>query len=604
MVNLLSDGGKQLLLGNEAIVRGLIEAGIGFASTYPGTPSSEIGNILEKISSEAGLYFEFSTNEKVAMEVSAAAASSGVRSFVFMKHVGLNVAADPMMTLAYAGVRGGMLIMSADDPSAHSSQNEQDNRYYSTLALIPMMEPSTPADAKEMIAEAYRVSEETQLPLLFRTTTRMNHARGVVSFKPAPAPKAKGHFDKDVARFVNIPAYARLNRNILLERYAKAAELSEKSSLNYVEGEGDIGIIASGVSYAYVKEFVSGVSILKLGFTNPLPEKKIAEFVRSKKAVIIAEELEPFVEDQVLRICAQNGISVPVYGKRTGHKPRAWEYSPDTLKGIAGLVKVQSFPEPMSAPTMKLPSRPPTLCAGCPHRGMYAAAKRAVGKKDVVYCSDIGCYTLGVQPPFQTADFIICMGGGAGAAGGFATATDQKAIAFMGDSTFFHAGVPPLVNALFNDHHIVMVILDNRTTAMTGHQPNPGTGREFGGITTQPIDIESLVKGVGVKFVKTVNPYDVKLATQTFREALEFDGVAVIISKCPCPLELKKQKLLVPGKCEVDASKCILCDTCLKTIACPALFKKDGKITPDPVQCIGCGMCASVCPKGAIEVKR
>ncbi len=604
MVNLLSDGGKQLLLGNEAIVRGLIESGVGFASTYPGTPSSEIGNILEKISSDAGLYFEFSTNEKVAMEVSAAAASSGVRSFVFMKHVGLNVAADPMMTLAYAGVRGGMLIMSADDPSAHSSQNEQDNRYYSTLALIPMMEPSTPADAKDMVAEAYRVSEELELPLLFRTTTRMNHARGVVSFKPAPEPRTKGHFDKDVTRFVNIPAYARLNRNILLKRYARAAELSEASPLNYVEGEGDVGIIASGVSYTYVKEFVSGASILKLGFTNPLPEKKIAEFVRSKKAVIVAEELEPFMEDQVLRICAQNGISVPVYGKRTGHMPRAWEYSPDVLKGIAGIVKVQSFPEPMGAPEMKLPSRPPTLCAGCPHRGMYAAAKRAVGRKDVVYCSDIGCYTLGVQPPFQTADFIICMGGGAGAAGGFATATDQKAIAFMGDSTFFHAGVPPLVNALFNDHHIVMVILDNRTTAMTGHQPNPGTGREFGGVRTEPIDIEALVKGVGVKFVRTVNPYDVKLATQAFKDALEFDGVAVIISKCPCPLELKKQKQLVPGKCIVDPSKCVLCGTCLKTIACPALFKKDGKITPDPVQCIGCGMCASVCPKGAIEVRR
>ena len=604
MANLLSEGGKQLLLGNEAITRGLIEAGVGFASTYPGTPSSEIGNILEKISSDAGIYFEFSTNEKVAVEVSAAAASSGVRSFVFMKHVGLNVAADPMMTLAYAGVRGGMLIMSADDPSAHSSQNEQDNRYYSTLALMPMMEPSTPAEGRSMVAEAYRVSEELEMPLLFRTTTRMNHARGIVEFGPIAERKTAGHFDRDVKRFVNIPAFARLNRIVILEKYRKAAELSEASPLNFVEGEGDIGIIASGVSYTYVKEFVSGVSILKLGFTNPLPERKIAEYVRSKKAVIVAEELEPFVEDQVLRICAQNGISVPVYGKRTGHMPRAWEYSPDTLKGIAGLVKVRDFPEPMSVPAMQLPSRPPTLCAGCPHRGMFAAAKRAAGKQDIIYCSDIGCYTLGVQPPFQAADFIICMGGGAGAAGGFDQSTDQRAVAFMGDSTFFHAGVPPLVNALFNRHRIVMVILDNRTTAMTGHQPNPGTGRDFGGISTKPIDIESMVKGIGVEFVRTVNPYDVKAATQAFRDALAFEGVAVIISKCPCPLELKKMKQLVPARCEVDQAECIGCGTCLKTIACPALFRKDGKITPDPVQCIGCGMCASVCPKGAIEVRK
>ncbi|MBR7006460.1 MAG: indolepyruvate ferredoxin oxidoreductase subunit alpha [Candidatus Methanomethylophilaceae archaeon] len=604
MADLLNEGGRSLLLGNEAIVRGLIEAGAGFASTYPGTPSSEIGNILEKISSDAGMYFEFSTNEKVAMEVSAAAASSGVRSFVFMKHVGLNVAADPMMTLAYSGVRAGMLILSADDPSAHSSQNEQDNRYYSTLALLPMMEPSTPAEAKDMVAEAYRVSEELGLPLLFRTTTRMNHARGVVRFGPRRAVKAKGHFDKDVAKFVNVPAFAKLNRKILLEKYAKAQEMSEASDLNFEEGAGEVGIIVSGVSYAYVKEFVSGASILKLGFTNPLPERRIAEFVRSKKAVIVVEELEPFLEDQVLRICGQNGISVPVYGKRTGHLPRAWEYSPDVLKGISGIVKVAEFPEPMKVPDVVLPSRPPTLCAGCPHRGMYAAAKKAVGKTDVVYCSDIGCYTLGVQPPFSTADFIICMGGGAGAAGGFDAVTDQRAIAFMGDSTFFHAGVPPLVNALFNGHRIVMVILDNRTTAMTGHQPNPGTGRDFGGVSTDAIDIEALVKGIGVGFVESVNPYDVKKATQVFKDALAYDGVAVIISKCPCPLELKKSKKLVVGECKVDSTVCNLCGTCLKTIACPALFKKDGRISPDPVQCIGCGMCASVCPRGAIEVRR
>lgn len=604
MSDLLDEGGKQLLLGNEAIVRGLIEAGTGFASTYPGTPSSEIGNILEKISSDAGMYFEFSTNEKVAMEVSAAAASSGVRSFVFMKHVGLNVAADPMLTLAYAGVRGGMLILSADDPSAHSSQNEQDNRYYSTLALLPMVEPSTPAEAKDMVSEAYRISEALELPVIFRTTTRVNHARGVVELGPKTAPKAKGHFDRDVVRFVNIPANARVNRVRLLDKYKEAARLSEESPLNFVEGEGDVGIITSGVSYTYVREFTSGASVLKLGFTNPLPEKKIAAFMKDKKCVIVVEELDPFLEDQVLRICAENHIDIPVYGKRSGHLPRAWEFSPDTLRGISELVKVAEFSEPMPKAEVALPGRPPTLCAGCPHRGMYAATKRAVGKKDVVYCSDIGCYTLGVAPPFNTADFIICMGGGAGAAGGFDQSTDQKAIAFMGDSTFFHSGIPPLVNALFNNHKIVMVILDNRTTAMTGHQPNPGTGREFGGVNTEPIDIEKLVKGVGAKFVEQVDPYDVKRATQVMRDALEFDGVAVVISKCPCPLELKKRKMLVPGRCQVDLSKCIGCDTCLKTIACPALFKKDGKITVDPTQCIGCGMCANVCPKGALEAVR
>ncbi len=604
MPNLLADGGRQLLLGNEAITRGLIEAGVGFASTYPGTPSSEVGNILEKISSDAGMYFEFSTNEKVAMEVSAAAASSGVRSFVFMKHVGLNVAADPMMTLAYAGVTGGMLIMSADDPSCHSSQNEQDNRYYSTLALLPMMEPSTPQEAKEMVKEAYRVSEELTLPLIFRTTTRVNHARGVVELGEKTEVKKVGHFDKDVARFVNIPAYAKMNRVRLLDLYKKAQELSEASPLNFTEGSGEIGVITSGVSYTYVKEFVKGASILKLGFTNPLPEKKIADFIKGKKCVIVVEELEPFLEDQVLRICAQNKLTVPVYGKRSGHLPRQWEFSPDTLSGIRELVDVEKFRQPMAKVEVELPNRPPTLCAGCPHRGMFAAAKKAAGTSDVIYCSDIGCYTLGVQPPFKAADFIICMGGGAGAAGGFDQATDQKAIAFMGDSTFFHAGIPPMINALFNNHKIVIVILDNRTTAMTGHQPNPGTGRDFGGVSTDAIDIKSLVEGVGVKFVRQINPYDVKAATATMKEALDFDGLAVIISKCPCPLELKKQKQLVIREVTVDQDTCIRCYTCVRTIACPALFKKDGNISTDPTQCIGCGMCANVCPTKAIEVRQ
>ncbi len=605
MVDLLSDSKQELLLGNEAITRGLFEAGVKFASTYPGTPSSEVGNLLEELSEKAGMYFEFSSNEKTAMEVSVAAASSGVRSFVFMKHVGLNVAADPLMTLTYAGVRAGMLVMSADDPSAHSSQNEQDNRYYSTLALMPMVEPSNPQEAKDFIKEGYEISEKLGLPLLYRTTTRVNHARSVVTFGPLKTDTPlKGHFEKDDPHFVNIPAFAVQNRVRLLEKNKLALQLSEESPLNRIEGTGDIGIITSGVAYCYVKEFVSDVSILKLGFTNPLPEKKIADFVRGKRFVIVAEELEPFVEDQVLRIIAQNQLNVPVHGKRDGTLPREWEYSPDTMQKLKDLVKVKSPAVPMAKTQMQLPGRPPSLCAGCPHRGMFAATKRAVGSTPVVYCSDIGCYTLGVQPPFRTADFIICMGGGAGAAGGFAQATDQKPIAFIGDSTFFHAGVPPLTSALFNHHNIVMVILDNRTTAMTGHQPNPGTGRHFGGINTDALDIETLVKGIGVQFVKTVDPYNVTECTKVMKDAIDFDGVAVVISKCPCPLLLKKEKRLEKKICVVDQEKCVSCFTCVKMIACPALIKRDKNVEVDPNQCIGCGMCANVCPKKCIEVRQ
>ena len=606
MVDLLADKGKQLLLGNEAIVRGLIESGVKYASTYPGTPSSEVGNNLEKMGDKAGIYFEFASNEKIALEVSAAAASAGVRSFVFMKHVGLNVAADPLMTLAYAGVEGGMMVMTADDPSCHSSQNEQDNRYYSQLSLLPMIEPSTPEEAKEMLPEAYDISEELKLPMIFRTTTRVNHARGIIEFKEPIDKPAKGHFNKDFKRFVNIPANARTNRKILLEKNAKALELSEKSRFNFMDGDGksDVGIITSGVSYTYVKEYTRGADILKIGFTNPVPEKKIADFVRSKKKIIVVEELDPYLEDNVLRICAQNGITVPIIGKRDGTLPKEWEFSPDTMRLLSKIVKTVDMPEPLSSADIKLPGRPPMLCAGCPHRGIYAATKKAVGKKDVIYCSDIGCYTLGGQPPFNEADFIICMGGGAGAAGGFSESTDQKAIAFLGDSTFFHSGIPSLISAKFNNHKYTMVILDNRTTAMTGHQPNPGTGRHFGGVDTEQVDVERIVKAVGVEFVETVNPYDVTETAEIMKKAIGYDGVSVVISKCPCPLELKKEKKLVPKLCEVDQSKCIQCGTCLRMIGCPALIKKDEKVMIDEQQCIGCGMCANVCPKDAIGVRQ
>ena len=603
MADILCDEGRALLLGNEAITRGLIEAGVRFASTYPGTPSSEVGNILERISQDAGMYFEFSVNEKVALETSAAAAVSGIRSFAFMKHVGLNAAADPLMTLAYSGVRGGMVIMTADDPSAHSSQNEQDNRFYAPLSLMPMVEPSTPAEAKEMVKEAFRISEELSMPVLFRTTTRVNHARGVVDFGPRLDTPAKGRFEKDDRRFVCVPANARLNRIELLKRNEKALQLSEESPLNYVCGDtsSDIGIITSGVSFTYVSEFVRNAAVLKLGFIHPLPEKKIADFLVGKRMVIIVEELDPYLEDGVLRIMGQYRISVPVHGKRDGTLPREWEFSPDTMTKLSSLVDVERFPEPLAAPDIQLPARPPTLCVGCPHRGSYAAMKKAVGKRDVVYASDIGCYTLGSQPPFKIADFVLCMGGGAGVAGGFAEATDQKAVAFLGDSTFFHSGIGPLISAKFNNHNMTMVILDNRITAMTGQQPNPGTGRDFGGIKTEGADIESIVRGIGVGFVETVNPFDVRSASEAMKRALDYDGVSVIISRAPCQIDLRKRRIAPEKPLRVNKDACIRCYTCVKTVACPALIKRpDGSIETDPSQCVGCGMCASVCPKDAI----
>ena len=601
MTDILEDSGRLLVLGNEAITRGLIEAGVRFASTYPGTPSSEIGVILEKIAEEVGMYFEFSTNEKVALEAASGAAAAGIRSFAFMKHVGLNVASDPLMTLAYAGVDGGMVIMTADDPSAHSSQNEQDNRYYALLSLLPMLEPSTPSEAKEMVKEAFDLSERLHSPVLFRTTTRINHARGIIEMAPRMETARKSEFKKDARRYVNVPANARLNRLKLLDRLAQAAQESEESPLNYVIGDSGVGIITSGVSYGYAQEWLDEVSILKLGFTHPLPEKMIARFLQEKEMVIVVEELDPYLEDQVLRIARQNGIDTPIFGKRTGHLPRPYEYSPDVIKSLRSLVPINRDVVPLEKPDIVLPNRPPMLCAGCPHRGTFYAVKKAVGKEDVIYSSDIGCYTLGIQPPYQTADFILCMGGGVGAAGGFSEATDQRVIAFIGDSTFFHTGIPPLINAVFNQHRFTVVIMDNRATAMTGHQPHPGTGRQHGGRQTNPLEIEPIVRACGVSFVETVDPADIKQTTAVMRRAMEHDSVSVVITKHPCPLDLKKKKQLKVSIYTINQDKCVRCYTCVQKFACPAIYRQGDEVFIDPVLCIGCGMCTQICPKAAME---
>jgi indolepyruvate ferredoxin oxidoreductase alpha subunit len=599
--DIVADSGKLLLLGNEAIARGCMEAGVSIAATYPGTPSSEVGGVLERVAHKVGMYFEYSTNEKVAMEVAGAAAATGLRAFAFMKHVGLNVASDAFVTLGYTGVRGGMVVMTADDPTAHSSQNEQDNRFYAKLALVPMLEPSTPKEAKDMLKMGFEISEELGSPVLYRTTTRVNHARGIIELEKIPKIEQGGHFERDPQRFVCIPAHARLDRIAQLERWERAMDMTENSPLNFLEGEGEIGIITSGVSYTYSKEWLKGVQILKLGFTNPAPEKKIADFMKGKRFVIVIEELEPFLEDEVLRIAKSHGIDVPVYGKRTGHLPRAFEFNPDIIASLSDLVSVEERKPPLDVEKIVLPRRPPMLCAGCPHRGTFYAAKRAVGKEEVICSIDIGCYTLGVQPPLSMGDFLLCMGSSIGAAGGFSKATDQKVMAFIGDSTFFHAGVPGLINAVFNDHRFVLVILDNRTTAMTGHQPHPGTGRKHGEWTSEAMKIEPLVKGLGVGYVKTVDPYDVKGTQAAMKEALEYDGVAVIIAERACPLALKKERRLTKGQYRVDQEKCNKCYTCVEKLSCPALFRVGDDVVIEETMCIGCGVCSQVCPKKAIE---
>ena len=603
MDRLLADSGRLLLLGNEAIARGLFEAGVGLAATYPGTPSSEVGKVLEDLAAPAGMYFEYSVNEKVALEVAGAAAISGVRSFVFMKHVGMNVASDALMTLACTGVRAGMVVMTADDPSCHSSQSEQDNRYYAKLGLLPMLEPSSPAEARDMVLEGYRLSELLSVPVILRTTTRVNHARGPVDLRKAPKPVAKGVFEKDPQRFVTVPANARTLRIEQLKRMEHALKLSESSTLNYILGTNSrVGVIASGVAFTYAREWLKDVDILKLGFTYPVPEEKIRKFLAGKERVVILEELEPYLEDEVRRIAQQHHVNVEVLGKRTGHLPRAFEYSPDLILSLKDVLPVRPERPAAAQPKTPLPPRPPVLCAGCPHRATYYAAKKAVGSRGAIYSTDIGCYTLGVQPPMQCADLTLCMGSSVGAAGGFAQVTDQKVIAFIGDSTFFHAGIPPLINAVYNDHRFVLVILDNRTTAMTGHQPNPGVGREHGGIETPSIPLEPIVRACGVKNVRTVDPYDLGATIEAMKEAVASDELSVIIAEHPCPLLKRKEGSLKRSSYAIDQDKCVRCYTCVSRLSCPAISKDGKDVRIDVTMCIGCGVCAQVCPKDAIEV--
>jgi indolepyruvate ferredoxin oxidoreductase alpha subunit len=611
MHKLLTDkpGEKMLLLGNEAIARGAIEAGVAFASTYPGTPSSELSLNFFQMSRESDLYFEYSTNEKVAMEVSAAAANAGVRSMCVMKHVGLNVAADALMTLAYVGVKGGMVVLTADDPFMFSSQNEQDNRYYAKLSGLPMLEPSSVQEAKEMVAYAFDLSEKLKEPVLFRTTTRINHSSGIVELGKIRKRIAKGDFTKDPLNLVTVPAVSRKLHVKLLKNYDSAMQLAESSAYNFIEGAGGWGIVCNGVSYNYVSDAVDElqiadrVRVLRIGFSHPLPPKLIQDFLARCEKILVVEEGEPYLEEAVKALAQEKGLTLPIAGKAPDLFSRLYEYNPAQVRknmAVCFGVPHESPAVPDLSDVPEIPQRPPTLCAGCSHRATFYEVRKAAEGLETIYPTDIGCYTLGLLPPLSSADFLICMGSSVGTSGGFSKVTDKKVIAFIGDSTFFHSGIPGLINAVFNNHNFTLVILDNGTTAMTGHQPHPGVDMQqlkmkgFG-----QVSIEAVVRAIGFPHVTVVKPYKVKKSIEAIRAAIDSKGVSVIISQETCSLYAKSLKLPQRKPFEVT-DKCRNHRDCMDNLACPAFYVWNERIKIDPNLCTGCAVCAQICPENAI----
>lgn len=604
-------GEQTFLLGNEAIARGAIEAGVGFATAYPGTPASEIGDALSDVAQKAGLYFEYSVNEKVALEMAAAAAASKIRSLVSMKHVGLNVASDPFMTTTYTGTRSGLVIVSAGDPSQHSSQNEQDNRYYACLSDMPMLEPSDPQEAYEITKYAFDLSEELELPILLVTTTRLSHSRGIVTVGELPIDvKKRGHFEKNPGRFVVVPQVGRKRHQILLKQIKKAEQISEDSEFNKVIGEGNTGVVTSGISFNYVIDAISDldiedrVSVLKLSMTHPIPERLCKSFLKSVDQVLVVEEMTPYLENEMRVYIQELGIDLRVFGKRTKHLPEIYEYRPDLVKKTIAEILDIDYEKPKGVKYPDLPERPPVLCPGCPHRATYYAVKSVAGD-DAIFPSDIGCYSLGLLPPLNAADFMLCMGSSVGTAGGFSKTTPEKVVAFIGDSTFFHSGIPPLVNAVHNRSNFTLVVLDNRTTAMTGHQPHPGIDFSSTGEEVTIVSLEEVVKGCGVEFVRKVSPLNLDKATKAISEALEFEGVSVVISQGICPLMEgrpgKRSEVKEPVPLKIDQEVCTNCRTCIEKFMCPAFYIQENEVNIDESLCNGCGVCVQVCPLDAIK---
>lgn len=585
---------KKLLTGNEAVALGAYEAGVHFASAYPGTPSTEI---LENIANYDEIISEWAPNEKVALEAALGASLAGARSLAAMKHVGLNVAADPFFTIGYTGVNGGMVLITADDPGLHSSQNEQDNRYYARHAKVAMVEPSNSQEAKDMVIKAMEISEQFDTLVLMRMTTRICHSKSLVEVGERKEVEIKP-YKKDIQKYYVAPAVAKELHVKVEERLKRLEEFSNETDLNYVIWNTDkIGVISSGVAFEYAREvFGDKASYLKLGFTHPLPMKKIKEFAEKVETLYVVEELEPYIEEQI------KAQGIKCIGK--DKIPNIWELNPE----IVAASLLEEKPETIEVDSSKVVNRPPTLCAGCPHRGFFYALSK---KKNVMISGDIGCYTLGGAAPLNAMDTTICMGAsislGHGASKVFKKYNkDMKVVSVIGDSTFFHTGVNSLMDVVYNKSNIVTCILDNRVTSMTGQQDNPGTGYTLQGEVTEMVNIADLVKAIGIKHVRTVNPLKLDELEEAFDWAFALDEPSVIITRWPCALKKlseadKKEFELVAGKCEVDEEKCIGCRKCVNT-GCPAIYfdKTKRKSIIDKVQCIGCELCMQVCPTKAI----
>lgn len=613
---------KKLVMGNEAIALGAIKAGVSLVAGYPGTPSTEVLETVAK-NNHNGIHVEWSVNEKAALEVAAAAAYAGARVLVTMKQVGLNVASDPLMCVNYVGVKGGMVILVADDPGPISSQTEQDTRAFAHYANMMVFDPASPKEAYEMIQDAYEFSEKYNVPVLFRPTTRICHGYETIELgaevteKSAQAPDAgmdaqdsqqpiEG-FVKDSKRWVIFPRLSYANHKALAHKMEDIAKEFSEYHFNSLTGAGTKGIVASGVSYEYVREVLGereDVKLLRIATANPFPQDLAHEFLEGLKEVIVIEELEPMLEEQMLKLCGRFGLNVNIYGKLTGHTEVAGENSVALVnRYLSVFLDEELLPETdtnSDATGMPaLPVRPPVLCAGCPHRASFYAVKKAMAGKETRFCGDIGCYTLGNAMPLDMVDTCLCMGAGITMAQGFShVEKDVYSFAFVGDSTFFASGMTGVANAVYNQANVTVVLLDNSTTAMTGHQPHPGTGITMMGDMAAKINPELVLKGLGVEHIVTVDPLQLETAVQTVKETAELPGVKVIIFRSPCIAVAKPKPALTIG------ANCINCKKCIRELGCPAIAIKDGKVAIEPSLCYGCGLCKCVCPVGAIGLSQ